>query len=159
MARRAVYAGSFDPITNGHLDIIRRGAALVEHLVVAVGHNPKKRYLLDVAQRRSLVERATAGLHNVSVVSFSGLLVSCVQAEGADMILRGLRPLGDFDLEFRNGLANRDLSGVETLFLLADPSQQFISSSLIKEIASHGGDVTPYVPEGVVGPLQEALRL
>lgn len=157
MPLSAVYAGSFDPITNGHLDVIRRGAALFDTLYVAIGVNRKKRYLLDLSVRTALVEQAVAGLDNVEVVSFDGLLVDCVEELEAQVILRGLRALSDFDLEFRNGLANRDLAGIETVFLVADPQQVFVSSSLIKEIASHAGDVSAYVPEGVAEALAHAM--
>lgn len=147
MSRIAVYAGSFDPLTNGHKDVIVRGAALFDELVVAVGFNPaKKSYTFDLEQRMELVRRSCAEIDNLRVVSFSGLLVDLVHELGADVILRGLRALADFDLEFRNGLANRDLSDVETLFLLADPAMIFVSSSLVKEIAFNGGDCTAYVP-------------
>lgn len=158
MPLRAVYAGSFDPITNGHLDVIRRSTALFDTVFVAIGVNRKKRYLLDLDTRTALVEASVAELRGVEVVSFEGLLVDCVEALGADVILRGMRALSDFDLEFRNGLANRDLAGVETVFLVADPQQVFVSSSLIKEIASHGGDVSDYVPPGVPEALQAAME-
>ncbi|MCB9682063.1 MAG: pantetheine-phosphate adenylyltransferase [Alphaproteobacteria bacterium] len=149
MARTAIYAGSFDPVTHGHVDVIHRGAALFDTLVVAVGHNPGKRYLFDLDTRASLVRAACADCANVQVVPFSGLLVDTARSVGADVILRGLRALSDFDLEFRNGLANRELSGIETLFLLSDPSTIFVSSSLVREIAQHGGDVSGFVSEDV----------
>jgi pantetheine-phosphate adenylyltransferase len=145
--RIAIYPGSFDPLTNGHLDIIRRGAGLFDEIIVAVGDNPSKRnYWFDLEARCGLVRSATHGLSNVRVVSFQGLMVEAARTLGATAILRGVRALADFDAEFRNGLANRDLSGMETLFLLADPAHIFVSSSLVKEIASNGGDVTAYVP-------------
>jgi len=154
----AVYAGSFDPITNGHLDVIQRGAALFDRVSVAIGMNRKKSYLLDIDQRTALAERAIEGLDNVQVVSFEGLLVDCVQSLDAQVILRGLRALSDFDMEFRNGLANRDLAGIETAFLVTDPQLLFVSSSLIKEIAAHGGDVSRYVPPGVEEALSAAFE-
>lgn len=156
MAGVAVYAGSFDPITRGHLDIIARACAVFSEVVVAVGHNPAKRYLLDVDTRVELVRDATAELA-VRVAPFDGLLVDAVSRFGGDVILRGLRALGDFETEFRYALANRDLTGVETVFLVADPRYVFVSSSLVKEIAAHGGDVSAYVPEGVLPPLHAAL--
>jgi pantetheine-phosphate adenylyltransferase len=152
--RTAIYAGSFDPPTLGHADIIRRGAALFDRLVVAVGNNPAKRYRFDLAERTRLVRSSCEDLPHVEVVSFDGLLVDTATAVGAQVILRGLRPLGDFDLEFRNGLANRDLTGIETIFLLASPEQVYVSSSLVKEIASHGGDVSRYVSADVLDALR-----
>lgn len=154
MARTAIYAGSFDPVTNGHVDVIRRGAALFDRLVVAVGNNPAKRYLFPLEARLELVRRCVPELPNVEVEAFTGLLVDAARACQAEVVLRGLRALSDFDLEFRNGLANRELSGIETLFLLSDPSQIFVSSSLVREIAGHGGDVSRFVPPFV----DEALR-
>ena len=150
MSRTAIYAGSFDPVTVGHVDLIVRGAALYDHLIVAVGNNPAKRYWFDLEERTRLIAEACAGQVNVEVVPFSGLLVDMAAEAGADVILRGLRALSDFDLEFRNGLANRDLSGIETVFLLTDPKNIFVSSSLVKEIAINGGDVSSYVPAQVV---------
>jgi pantetheine-phosphate adenylyltransferase len=153
MARTAIYAGSFDPVTNGHVDIIRRGARLFDRLIVAVGNNPTKRYLFDHEERRALIEEAITGCPNVEVVPFRGLLVTKAAEVGADVVLRGLRALSDFDLEFRNGLANRALSGVETFFLLSDPGFIYVSSSLVREIAQVGGDVGDFVPPGVVTAL------
>jgi pantetheine-phosphate adenylyltransferase len=156
-ARRAIYAGSFDPVTNGHLDLIRRGALLFDELVVAIGNNPAKRYLLDMERRKALLDGAIEA-PNVRVVTFDGLLVDAARVHEAGVILRGLRALSDFDAEFRNGLANRDLTGIETLFLLTEPKNIFVSSSLVKEIASNGGDVSRYVPPAVVPVLADLLR-
>lgn len=154
--RRAIYAGSFDPITNGHLDVVRRGAALFDELIVAVGNNPAKRYLLSLDERVALVSEVVGG-EDVRVVAFEGLLVHAAEREKASVILRGLRSAADFDSEFRYGLANRDLSGIETVFVLSEPANLFVSSSLIKEIASGGGDVSPYVPEAVLPLIRERL--
>ncbi|MEZ4319079.1 MAG: pantetheine-phosphate adenylyltransferase [Myxococcota bacterium] len=151
---RAIYAGSFDPLTNGHVDVIRRGAALFDEVLVAVGDNPAKKYTFDRPRREALLAEAVAGVPNVGVIAFSGLLVDVCRKHDANVILRGLRALSDFDLEFRNGLANRDLTGIETLFLLTEPENIFVSSSLVKEIHFNGGDVSRYVPANVL----EALR-
>jgi pantetheine-phosphate adenylyltransferase len=150
MSRVAIYAGSFDPVTVGHVDLIRRGAALYDDLIVAVGHNPSKAYWFPLETRTKLIADVVGDLDNVRVLPFSGLLVEAAAQNNADVILRGLRALSDFDLEFRNGLANRDLSGIETVFLLTDPRNIFVSSSLVKEIAVNGGDVSNYVPSNVV---------
>lgn len=149
MGRVALYAGSFDPVTLGHLDVIRRGAWLFDKLVVGVGVNPSKRYWFSEGERVRMLESVCADLPNVRVTVFRGLLVDAARTEGVDVILRGLRVLSDFDMEFRYGLANRDLGGLETLFILTDPRYIFVSSSLIKEIATNGGTVDRYVPEVV----------
>jgi pantetheine-phosphate adenylyltransferase len=141
----------------GHEDVIRRGAALFDTLVVAVGQNPAKRYTLDVATRVSLVEMVCADVPNLRVVPFAGLLVDTARELGATAILRGLRAFSDFDHEFRYALANRDLSGLETAFLLASHEHIHVSSSLVKEIAAFGGDVSRYVSPPVVAPLRAAL--
>jgi pantetheine-phosphate adenylyltransferase len=159
VVRAAIYAGTFDPPTNGHVDVITRGAALFDELVVAVGNNPAKRTWFSVEERVELVRASLSGVRGgrVRVVSFSGLLVDAARAEGASVILRGLRALSDFDLEFRNGLANRDLTGLETLFLLTDAANVFVSSSLVKEIAENGGEVSRYVPAPVMAALHRKL--
>jgi len=154
-ARTAIYAGSFDPLTVGHLDVIVRGARLFERLVVAVGLNPAKSYWFDLDERVDLVKRATADLDNVEVVAFHALLVDAAREHGAQVILRGLRALADFDSEFRYGLANRDLSGIETLFILSDPDHVFVSSSLVKEIHVNGGEVSRYVPQVVLDAIRD----
>jgi pantetheine-phosphate adenylyltransferase len=150
---RAIYAGSFDPVTLGHTDLIHRASPLFESLMVAVGNNPAKRYTFDLEKRCELVRESTADLPNVEVAPFTGLLVHTAAKLDATVILRGLRALSDFDLEFRNGLANRDLSGIETMFLLSDPELIYVSSSLVKEIASNGGDPGRYVPPNVAAAL------
>jgi len=155
MKRVAIYPGSFDPATNGHVDVIRRGAALFDEVIVAVGHNPdKRRYWFDLEERRAMIVEACSGVANMRVIAFSGLMVNAAKEQGANVILRGLRALSDFELEFRNSLANRDLSGIETLFLVTAPENVFVASSLVKEIALNGGDVSRYVPE----PVARAIR-
>lgn len=155
---RAVLAGSFDPITLGHLDIIRRGSTLFTDVIVACGHNVKKRYLFDLDERMDLIGRSIDDLPNVTVESFEGLLVDYCKRREAGVILRGLRAVTDFDFEFQIGLANMDMApSIETVFLLTDPQNIFVSSSLIKEIAVHGGDVSRYVPAPVATALAERL--
>jgi pantetheine-phosphate adenylyltransferase len=159
MSRVAIYPGSFDPVTDGHVDVIRRGAGLFDRLLVGVGNNPAKKYWFNLDERRQMIAEATAGFSNVEVVSFEGLIVDACRRLEVPVILRGLRALSDFDLEFRNGLANRDLSGVETLFLLTDPQNIFVSSSLVREIAQNGGDVSHYVPVAVLAAIERKRGL
>lgn len=153
----AVYAGSFDPLTLGHLDIIRRGAGIFERVVVAVGTNAAKRYLLDPGRRMDVIRESTQDLPNVEVAQFQDLLVDFCRRIGAGVILRGLRAVTDFEFEFQIGLANRDMApAIETVFLLPAPRYIFISSSLVKEIFLYGGDVRPYVPDATFRALVEA---
>ena len=155
MTRRAVLAGSFDPITLGHLDILRRGAALFDEVILAAGDNPAKRYRFDLETRLSLLRQVTAELPNVRVDHFQGLLIHYCQQVDAGVILRGLRGAKDFEFEFQIGQANRDMApSIDSVFLLSDPEHLFVSSSLIKEIHDYGGDVSSYVP----GPVLAALR-
>lgn len=157
--RTAVYAGSFDPVTLGHIDVAERAARLFDRVILAVGENPGKRYLLAGAERAAILREATAHLDNVVIDSFSGLLVHYCQRVGATAIVRGLRAVTDFEFEFQIGLANMDMAReVETVFLLTEPSHIFISSSLIKEIASNGGDVSRYVPPAALAALERAYR-
>jgi pantetheine-phosphate adenylyltransferase len=151
----AVYAGSFDPVTLGHIDIVRRGCALFEQVIVAVGHHPKKRYWFDAAKRQQLFMDAIADLPNCTVMTFEGLLVDFCARQTAPVILRGVRSTTDADYEMTYATANRDLAGVETVFLTADPKLSFLSSSLVKEISGNGGDVSRYVPAGVLTALSE----
>jgi len=153
--KRAVYAGSFDPLTNGHLDVITRGAELFDEVVVAVGHNVRKAPFLALDVRLGVLAEVLGALPNVRVEPFEGLLVDYCRRVDARVILRGLRAVTDFEFEFQTGLANRDMAPeVHTVFLLTDPRHIFISSSLVREIAQHGGDVSRYLP----GPAMRAVR-
>jgi len=147
--RVAVYPGSFDPPTLGHLDIVRRGLTIFDELVVAVSDNPGKQHLFSTVERVALLREATADLPGVSVETYTGLTVSYVQRRGGCAILRGIRTLSDFDYESHLALTNRAMSGLETVFVMASPACSFISSSLIREIARLGGDVSAMVPAGV----------
>ena len=158
MKRVAVYAGSFDPITSGHLDLVRRATGLFDEVVLAIGNNPAKRYLLSTETRLATLEACTADLENVSVDVFDGLLINYCKARGAGFILRGLRAVTDFEFEFQIGLANMDMSpDIETVFLLTEPRNIFVSSSLVKEIAVNGGDVSKYLPPAAYDALMLAL--
>jgi pantetheine-phosphate adenylyltransferase len=146
----AVYPGSFDPITLGHLEIVERAASLFDEVVVAVGHHPTKPGFFKFEDRVRLIEHSIAHVPNARAAHYSGLMIDFCKQVGARVIVRGLRAAGDFEPEFQMALANRELQpGVETVFLIPEPTKQFISSSLIREIASHGGSFQPFVPEAV----------
>ena len=143
----AVYPGTFDPITLGHLDIIRRGAHLVDKLVIGVTTNPSKEPMFSVEERLAMVRREVAGIPGtIEVVKFDSLLMDFAEAQGATAILRGLRAVADFEYEFQMAGMNQQLNDtIETVFLMADVSLQPIASRLVKEIALYGGDVSPFV--------------
>lgn len=153
----AVYPGSFDPITNGHLDIIERASKLFDEVVVAVLINKSKANLFTVEERIELIKDATAGCENVTVESSHGLLVNFCQARGIQSIVKGLRAVSDFDYELQMAQMNHRLAGVETLFMSTNPQYAFLSSSLIKEVATYGGDVSGLVPDVVWKRLRERL--
>ena len=148
--RTAIYPGSFDPITNGHLDVIQRAAKLFDRVIVAVAQNESKNSLFTLAERKKLVARSVNGWPNVEADSFEGLLVDYVQNRGGDAIIRGLRAVSDFEFEFQLALMNRKLNErVETIFMMPKDTYTFISSRLVKEIVRLGGDVSAFVPAQV----------
>jgi len=150
----AVYPGVFDPVTLGHVDVIRRGAALFGGLVVGVhAHPAAKQCLFSVEERVDLLRQATAQVGGVTVVPYDGLTVDFVREQGASAMLRGLRQHGDFAQEHDMALTNRAVGGVETVFMMADPQTAFISSHLVREVARLGGDVSGLVPDGVAQAL------
>ena len=155
--RRAVCPGSFDPVTSGHLDIVRRAAALFDDVVVAVGVNPSKNRLFEPQERIAMLEQGVAGLDNVTVAGFTGLITTYCREVGAAAIVKGLRSGTDFDYEVQMAQMNAHLTGVESVFVTADPQFGFVSSSLVKEVASFGGDVSGLVPDFVLGPLTDRL--
>ncbi|WP_395639873.1 pantetheine-phosphate adenylyltransferase [Pseudolysinimonas sp.] len=158
MSRIAVVPGSFDPVTLGHLDVIERAAGLFDELHVLVVHNPGKTALLPIAQRVSLIQEsvATAGFAgNIVVTSWSvGLLVDYCTDVGASVLVKGIRSQIDVAYETPMAIVNRNLAGVETIFLLPDPAHAHVSSSLVRQVASLGGDVSPYVPPAVAKLLE-----
>jgi pantetheine-phosphate adenylyltransferase len=155
--RRAVCPGSFDPVTNGHLDIIGRAAQLYDEIIVAVLVNESKAALFSHEERVAMLREVTAKYPNVRVTEFQGLVVDFCRAEGAGVIVRGIRAVSDFDYELKMAQMNVGLAGVETLFMPTNPLYSFLSSSLIKDVAKWGGDVTPHVPDVVARRLAERL--
>jgi pantetheine-phosphate adenylyltransferase len=155
--KRVVCPGSFDPVTHGHLDIVRRAAGLFDEVVVAVGVNVSKSRLFTPEERLAMLEQGVAGLDNVRVEGFAGLITAYCQEVGATAIVKGLRSGRDFDYELPMAQMNAHLTGVETVFVATDSSLAFVSSSLVKEVASYGGDVSALVPDFVLGPLTERL--
>jgi pantetheine-phosphate adenylyltransferase len=155
--KRAVCPGSFDPVTNGHLDIVQRAASLFDEVIVAVGVNQSKNRLFSPEERIGMLEQATAGLPNVSVEGFTGLLTTFCQERGAHAIVKGLRAVSDFDYELQMAQMNSSLTDVETVFVPTSPEWSFLASSLVKEVAAFGGDVSGLVPDFVLGPLIEKL--
>jgi pantetheine-phosphate adenylyltransferase len=147
--RRAVCPGSFDPVTNGHVDVINRAAALYDELVVAVLVNPGKAGLFSVDERMELLREAVADLPNVTVDSFQGLLVDYCRGHDIPVIVKGLRAVSDFEYELQMAQMNRELAGVETLFVPTAPQVGHLSSSLVKQVAQFGGDVSHLVPKAV----------
>ena len=149
--RTGVYPGTFDPITRGHMDIIRRGAKLVDRLVIGVTTNPSKSPMFTLEERMAMVRREVAAIAaDIEVVSFDSLLMEFAEREGATVIVRGLRAVADFEYEFQMAGMNQQLNDrVETVFLMADVSLQPIASRLVKEIALYGGDIAKFVPPAV----------
>ena len=147
---RCVYPGSFDPITSGHLDVICRAAAMFDDVTVAVLVNKNKKPAFSTEQRMDFIRRSTAHLSGISVDSFSGLLVDYMHEKGANLVIRGLRAISDFEYEFQMAAMNAKLAkNIETIFLMTDISHSFLSSSMVKELAYHGGDITGLVPEAI----------
>jgi len=154
----ALYPGTFDPITNGHTDLVRRAARLFDQVVVAIAANPAKRPLFSLPERVELAQVALSQITGVRVIGFDNLLVDCVRDQGARVILRGLRAVSDFEFEFQLAGMNRRLAPeVETVFMTPSEQEMFISASLVKEIAGLGGDVTEFVDPRVVAALKEKI--
>ena len=150
MKNIAVYPGSFDPVTNGHIDLIQRSAALFDKIVVAILRNSDKTPLFSVDERKEMLESAIDGVGNVTVTDFSGLLVDFAERIDASVIIRGIRAISDYEYELQMALINRRLSNrVETVFMLPAETYSFLSSKLVKEIASHGGAISGLVPKDV----------
>lgn len=157
MTLTALCPGTFDPVTNGHVDIVRRAAGLFDRVVMAVIENPAKTPVFDLADRVEMVREAVADLGNVEVDSFNGLLVDYARSKGASVIVKGLRAVSDFDYELQMAQMNRHLAEMETVFVPTSARWSYLSSSLVKEVARYGGDVSSLVPEHVLGRLKEKM--
>ncbi len=156
--RKAVCPGSFDPVTLGHLDIIGRASLLYDELVVAVGVNASKKRMFSFEERTEMLREAIVDYPNVRVDSFDGLIVDFCKDNGIQVIVKGLRAISDFDYELQMAQMNHGLQGVETMFMTTNPLYSFLSSSLVKEVATYGGDVSASVPEAVRRRLLTRLR-
>ncbi len=155
--RRAVCPGSFDPVTNGHIDIVGRASALFDEVVVAVGVNASKQRLFTAEERIEMLAEVCAGYPNVSVASFRGLLTDFCRERGVHAIVKGLRAVSDFDYELQMAQMNSRLADIETVFVPTSPEYSFLASSLVKEVATFGGDVSSLVPPTVLGRLTARL--
>jgi len=156
--RRAVCPGSFDPVTLGHLDIIGRASALYDEVVVAVGMNAAKSRMFSFEERTEMLTEVTTQYGNVKVDSFDGLIVDFCKAHDIQVIVKGLRAISDFDYELQMAQMNHGLAGVETMFMTTNPLYSFLSSSLVKEVATYGGDISSLVPDVACRRLAERAR-
>ena len=157
--RRAIYPGSFDPVTNGHLDVIERARKLFDEVIVAVAHNDEKQPLFPLKERLDLLRKTAGKIDNVRIAEFKGLLVEFARAEKAGAVIRGLRAVSDFEFEFQMALMNRKLGAdVETIFLMPKEEYTYLSSRLVKEIARLDGDVSSFVPACVVNALSRKFK-
>ncbi|CAG18647.1 putative Phosphopantetheine adenylyltransferase (Pantetheine-phosphateadenylyltransferase) (PPAT) (Dephospho-CoApyrophosphorylase) [Photobacterium profundum SS9] len=159
MTTRVIYPGTFDPITNGHLDLIERAAAMFDHVVVGIAASPSKKPLFDLPERVALTQAITKHLPNVEIVGFSGLLVDFAKESNANILVRGLRAVSDFEYEFQLANMNRRLMPeLETVFLTPSEENSFISSTIVKEVALHKGDVSQFVDLRITGALNAKLH-
>lgn len=156
--RKLLYAGSFDPVTLGHMDLIRRASKICDELIVAVMINPEKHAFIPAEQRVDLIRRACRELEHVRVTFHSGLLIDCAREHKVDAVIRGLRPLGDFDSEFSMAQVNRMLGDIETLMIAADERYAYISSSMVRQIISFNGDIKTLVPPDMADEILKAVR-
>jgi pantetheine-phosphate adenylyltransferase len=157
--RRAIYPGSFDPVTNGHLDVIERASHIFDEVIVSVAFNEQKAGLFTADERLALLREATGKIANVRVARFDGLLVEFARAEEAWTVIRGLRAVSDFEFEFQMALMNRKLDhNVETIFLMPREDYVYLSSRIVREIARHGGNIEAFVPSCVARALREKFR-
>ncbi|MBA5237395.1 pantetheine-phosphate adenylyltransferase [Pectobacterium aroidearum] len=159
MTTKAIYPGTFDPLTNGHLDLLTRASRLFDHVVLAIAASPSKNTLFTLDERVALAKGATGHLSNVEVVGFSDLMAHFAQQQHANILVRGLRAVADFEYELQLAKMNHHLMPtLESVFLMPSEEWSFISSSLVKEVARHGGDVSHFLPDAIVSALMEKLR-
>jgi len=159
MPVKALYPGTFDPPTNGHVDLILRGAKIFDHLTVAILINPVKNPLFSVEERVEMLKEATAGIGNVAIATFDGLMVEFARRQGATAVLRGIRAISDYEYEFQMALMNRRLApDIETVFLQPAGRYSFVSSRMVKEVLSAGGDITGLVPPNVLKRLRARIK-
>lgn len=158
MEKRAIYPGTFDPMTNGHLDLVTRAASMFDHVILAIAASPSKKPMFTLEERVGLATQVTAHLPNVEVLGFSELMAHFAQHQNAHILVRGLRAVSDFEYEMQLANMNRHLMPtLESVFLMPSKEWSFISSSLVKEVARHGGDIAPFVPEQIAQALGEKL--
>ncbi|MFQ5787340.1 MAG: pantetheine-phosphate adenylyltransferase [Thermodesulfobacteriota bacterium] len=154
--RKAIYPGTFDPVTYGHLDVIKRGSKIFDELIVAVGHNPLKNPIFTIKERMDMLSKNTREVQNTRVDCFEGMLTNYMKETQANVILRGIRTVSDFEHEFQRALTNRVLTAdIETVFIMTSQEYSFLNSSLIKEAVSLGGDISKFVPSDVEKQLQQ----
>ncbi len=159
MGITAIYPGTFDPITNGHIDILQRSLRIFDHIILGIGPNPKKTALFSLNERMQMVKEAVKEVPNVSVEAFDGLLVDFAKKNGASVIIRGLRALSDFEYEFQMALMNRKLDDkIETVFLMPSEEYSYLTSSIIKIVSSFNGDISPLVPKHVHAMLIDKFK-
>ncbi|MEE8731747.1 MAG: pantetheine-phosphate adenylyltransferase [Rahnella inusitata] len=158
MSTKAIYPGTFDPMTNGHLDIVSRAALIFDHVILAIAASPSKKPMFTLEERVALATQVTSHLKNVEVIGFSDLMANFAKAQGANVLVRGLRAVSDFEYEMQLANMNRHLlPTLESVFMMPSKEWSFISSSLVKEVARHGGDITPFLPQVVTQALMEKI--
>ncbi|AEX54210.1 pantetheine-phosphate adenylyltransferase [Rahnella aquatilis] len=158
MSTKAIYPGTFDPMTNGHLDIVTRAALMFDQVILAIAASPGKKPMFTLDERVALATQVTSHLDNVEVIGFSDLMANFAKAQGANVLVRGLRAVSDFEYEMQLANMNRHLlPTLESVFMMPSKEWSFISSSLVKEVARHGGDITPFLPQIITQALMEKI--